>query len=416
MRKTIKQLKEYYCDSFAHTSQLDAIKAKTGFFDGAQKSAPKKAFWLKPAFIVPTMSLVVAIPLLSVFVVAPALKPNAIPQMEKRLGKSVITMNTNPSISLTLDDKGVVNAVYGENNDGKIILLGESILNKPYEEAIAKIIDVEKECGYLVNNSSYDIKVYSESSINENELSSSVATYFGKSEINITCQVEQSDNYETLKENIYSSETELSTFDDYYQYLYDYYQENEESLTKDYEAFNEMYNYYASQIASIKVALKETTDSYVLKTMEIIETKFDNYFDSYFKNFIENDSPYQKYFAKLIDAKSDYLINQNLEQDTSAEEKLISQYLNNLDTLKKFITETLLKPRLDELTKQFQALSSYVTDENLNLDENKEEVKDNLQQMKEKFYEKQNYATCQKRFASYLKEVKTKTIKAIKGA
>lgn len=415
MRKTIKQLKEYYCDNFAHTSQLDAIKAKTGFFDVAQKPA-KKAFWLKPAFIVPTMSLAVAIPLLSVFVVAPALKPNAIPQMEKRLGKSVITMNTNPSISLTIDEKGTVNAVYGENNDGKIILLGENILNKPYEEAIAKIIDIEKECGYLVNDVSYDIKVYSESSVNENELSSSVATYFKKSEINITCQVEQSNNYETLKENLYSSETELSSFDDYYQYLYDYYQENEESLTKDYEAFNEMYNSYASQIASYKAALKETTDSYVLKTMEIIETKFDDYFNSYFKNFIENDSPYQKYFAKLVDAKSDYLINQSLEQDNSVEEKLINTYLNNLETLKNFITETLLKPRLDELTKQFQTLSSYVTDENINIDENMEEVNDNLQQMKEKFYEKQNYTNCQKRFASYLKEVKTKTIKAIKGA
>ncbi len=416
MRKTIKQLKEYYCDSFTHTSQLDAIKAKTGFFDSETKPASKKAFWLKPAFIVPSMGLAVAIPLLSVFVVAPALKPNAIPQMEKRLGKSMITMNTNPSISLTLDEKGVVNAVYGENNEGKIVLLGESIVNKPYEEAIAKIIDVEKECGYLVNNAAYDIKVYSESSIAESELASSVTTYFENSEINITCQVEQSSDYEVLKENLYSSEEELASFDDYYQYLYDYYQENEESLTKDYEAFNEMYNYYASQIASYKVALKGATDSYILTTMEIIETKFENYFDSYFKNFIENDSPYQKYFTQLIDAKSDYLINQNLEQDTSVEEKLISQYLNNLETLKKFITETLLKPRLDELAKQFQALSSYVTDENINLDKNKEDVKTNLQQMKEKFYEKQNYATCQKRFASYLKEVKTKTIKAIKGA
>lgn len=414
MRKTKKQLKKYYCDNFAHTSQLDAIKEKTGFFDVEEKSASKKNFWLRPSFYLPTISLIVAVPLVCLIFI-PQGKENTIPQMEKRLGKSVITMNANPSISFTLDEKGVVNAVYGENNDGKIVLLGESILNKPYEEAIAKVIDIERECGYLAN-STYEIKVYSDSSVLEDDFASSVDTYLKDNAIDSICKVTQSQDYVALKENLYSREKELTSFDEYYDYLYDYYQENEKSLTKDYEAFYEMYRDYSSQIASYQVALKDVSDPDVLENLKTLETRFDNYFDSYFNNFIETDSPYQKYFTKLIDAKSAYLVNQNLDQDTSVEEKLIAQCMNNLESYKKFITEQLLKPRLDDLSEQFHFLSTYVESENISLENKEEEIHHHVQQMEEAFYANKKYSTCQNKMENYLKEVKNKMIKAIKGA
>ncbi len=62
-----------------------------------------------------------------------------------------VTIDINPSIEITLDDKGVVVSVYGANEDGQILLYGEAdtLVGMSYEDAVACITDLAVEFGYL---------------------------------------------------------------------------------------------------------------------------------------------------------------------------------------------------------------------------------------------------------------------------
>lgn len=66
---------------------------------------------------------------------------------------SIVTMEVNPSISFSVNDKNIVTAVSGENNEGKMIILEESFKGLPLEEAIEKAITIENDTGYIVSGS-----------------------------------------------------------------------------------------------------------------------------------------------------------------------------------------------------------------------------------------------------------------------
>ena len=64
---------------------------------------------------------------------------------------ALVTVSINPSIELSLDENGLVAGVYGANEDGQILLYGETdnILNKSYEDAIAYVTNLSVRLGYL---------------------------------------------------------------------------------------------------------------------------------------------------------------------------------------------------------------------------------------------------------------------------
>ena len=64
--------------------------------------------------------------------------------------QSYVSLDINPGISLTVDAEGRVVSVYGENEDGQVLLYEESgIVGADVEAAIAKIVDLAVEHGYL---------------------------------------------------------------------------------------------------------------------------------------------------------------------------------------------------------------------------------------------------------------------------
>ena len=64
---------------------------------------------------------------------------------------ALVTVSINPSIEISVDKDGLVAGVYGANEDGQILLYGETdnILNKSYEDAIAYLTDLSVKLGYL---------------------------------------------------------------------------------------------------------------------------------------------------------------------------------------------------------------------------------------------------------------------------
>ena len=63
---------------------------------------------------------------------------------------SRVTVDINPSIELIVDDENKVVSVTALNDDGNIIIVGESIVGKTAEEAVSLIVSVATDTGYLV--------------------------------------------------------------------------------------------------------------------------------------------------------------------------------------------------------------------------------------------------------------------------
>lgn len=75
--------------------------------------------------------------------------PPTTPQVEEAC--SFVSLDINPEISLTIDENELVVSVYGENEDGQVLLYEESanIVGKDIESAIDKIVSLAIEYGYL---------------------------------------------------------------------------------------------------------------------------------------------------------------------------------------------------------------------------------------------------------------------------
>jgi len=68
---------------------------------------------------------------------------------------AMVTVDINPSIELTVDEKGVVLSVYGANQDGQVLLYDETDLEGlTVERAVEKITELAKRYGYLTQENS----------------------------------------------------------------------------------------------------------------------------------------------------------------------------------------------------------------------------------------------------------------------
>ena len=66
---------------------------------------------------------------------------------------SYVTIETNPAVEFVCDEKGIVVAVNGLNDDGKLLILDEELTNKSIEEASTVIIELTAEMGFTVSGS-----------------------------------------------------------------------------------------------------------------------------------------------------------------------------------------------------------------------------------------------------------------------
>lgn len=64
---------------------------------------------------------------------------------------SVVSMDINPGIELVVNDKDVVVSVYGTNQDGQVLLYGETdnLIGSSFADAVDKITQAAVELGYL---------------------------------------------------------------------------------------------------------------------------------------------------------------------------------------------------------------------------------------------------------------------------
>ena len=61
-----------------------------------------------------------------------------------------MTVDINPSVEFMVDDQNKVISVTALNDDGGILIVGEAFLGKTPEEAVALMVTLATETGYLV--------------------------------------------------------------------------------------------------------------------------------------------------------------------------------------------------------------------------------------------------------------------------
>lgn len=158
MSKIEKDIRKYINNNLDHTDQYEKIASLANVQKRKEEKRVNimKKSWLK--FVVPC-----AIALVLVLAAVIIIGANNGKKQEGKAPAAVIQMDVNPSISFVVDENQVVLSVYGENDEGKMIVSGEEFVGLALDKAIEKVIEIETKTGYLVKNAENQIKFVIES-------------------------------------------------------------------------------------------------------------------------------------------------------------------------------------------------------------------------------------------------------------
>lgn len=361
MSKIEKQIKKYYLDSFKHASQLNNIKSRADLNE-------KTTFNFTKVF---KFGMGLSIGFASIFgaiVIANSLKTsndNIIP-MTQRIEKAVIQINNGPDVTFTVNENGVVDSIYGNDDDGKLLIYGLDLLNKPYEDVIKTIIDEEIACGYLLKEEKYkkynnlSFKVYDDNSnIDEGEFAQSINSYLTKKSISLNDEIEV--EVEEEYESVYPFDgVNFDSFNEFYEELKKYYLDQGDAVSDIVEEFDLLMYYYSSRLAYFETLL-EGSDEKVKELINNLSVGINNYLKGFYDLFIGVDSSYQNLYKDLLNEKVNLLINRVDEDfDYDAETSKVEKKIASLESFKEFFMEEGLKPKLDKLNKGLNAILEYI--------------------------------------------------------
>ena len=367
MSKIEKQIKKYYLDSFKHASQLNNIKSRANFTDEPRFNF-SKILKLGMGLSLSAASILGAIIITSSINES----ENHIAPMTQRIEKAVVQINTSPTVLFTVDDKGIVDSIYGKDDDGKLLVYGMDVLNQSYEEVIKKIIDEEVACGYLLkdeknkkyNNLSFTI--YDDNSnIDANEFALTIQNYLTKKSVVLNEEVEV--EVEEDFDKVYPYEgKDFDSFDSFYEELKEYYLAQGDAVSEIVEEFDAIVYYYSSRLAYYETLFLE--NEIVDEIIDVLAVRINNYIEGYYNLFIGENSSYQEQYKVLMDEKMNLLINRTEEDfNYDAEIKKIDKKISSLETLKAFFMDSGLKPKLEKINKELSLINEYLT--NFNFDE-----------------------------------------------
>lgn len=454
MKRVKNRITAYINEKLKHEDQFDSIKNRLNL----QKNNYKEKYnFMKSSqvlkIVFPVIILVVAV------VVGVILVRNPNPQMEKQ-AVAVIQMDVNPSVSFVIDEDEVVISIYGENDEGKMIIINEEIVGLKLSEAIEKIIEIESETGYLlkgkVDEAENKITVTIESF--KDQIAEEVQMNIS-STINKVCEaLKIQENLEivksTTKEHLIKrvkeldptiTEEQISQMTN--QQLVSYISGCQlEKINIPTEEIENLYNKIKTQ--ELQLVEQKTTKTVIDgldSTYQFLIENYDKLYqgliiaqdavnEAYVKNFIDEESSYQKALITYQNNKLEVLKLENeISQMEDSVEKTIQQQilvakklaldsqLKSLDLVKQIADKAIellnqaINIALDQLTKFYAELPDEIktkVNESLsNLEEKVNETKENLfKQFEEKYGDiiKQAYENSKKYKESLIEQLKKK--------
>lgn len=195
MKKIKNTIKAYINKNLEHTDQFESISSRLNLHK-TQKKENYNYMKLSKAlkFVVP----ILLIAIIAIVVVVSTQKPTI---EEPKDPVAVVQMDVNPSISLVVDEKNKVLSVYGENDEGKIIINDEEIVGLKLNIAIEKIIKIEVETGYLVKGNDESNKITISIEAETGEIANAIKTNVETNIQNICDELKINEKLEVVKNN-----------------------------------------------------------------------------------------------------------------------------------------------------------------------------------------------------------------------
>lgn len=265
---------------------------------------------------------------------------------------ALVSVDVNPSVELVVDKNNKVMSVRGDNDEGKMIVYEEDLVDKDLKEALEIIIKVENESGYLLNGNvtvdQNNIKI-SISSDKEayDQLVNDVKSYISDAceKFNITSTIKEINKYtrSELEEYVLKQDPSLKkedvqnmSMEQLLKYIAAYQLERS-------SIYSEQLEYYYNQAKNSKINLTEneviknslssfsslvykaTIEAYNLayNTISSFYTELD---EAIYDNLVSEESPYQKAYKKVIEAKNEVIVLKN-KINESGEDGLITETL-----------------------------------------------------------------------------------------
>lgn len=227
---------------------------------------------------------------------------------------SVIQIDVNPSISLVVNDNDVVLSVYGQNDDGKLVLSGEELVGLKLDVVIEKIIDLEVQTGYIQEGEDRNINITVQAEQGEyltnleNKIKDTLNLACEKYDINETLEVVK----ETSKENLINRATQLDptlnkeelqekSYEDLLKIIAGCHIEKFSIPTEEIE---KMYNDYKMQ--QIEIADRQATKDIINSLDSAYANIKDAYIVIYEKLNVQTEYLDQIIFDYFISQESDY--------------------------------------------------------------------------------------------------------------
>ena len=355
MNKTEKQFKEYMEKNIHVKDTYDVIAKKISFNEEEERT-----FMKNKKIIGPVLCCVGALAVVGVVGIA----TKGFGLFKEKEAKSMVTIDTNPSIELVVDEKDKVVSVRGANDDGKLVLYGEKVVGKDVEKAVEIIIQAEIDTGYIVANAQiganqFSLTVSSDTTVESSELINSIQNKVKEvcENNNIAIALEESkalarSELEKLaleldptltEERVKEMETsqllavvklyQLETVELYNSKLEELYT-NVKEFKFDYmsqESTLEAMKTIDGAIANLAITAYETAVNLLKSAQESVET-------ARYNLLVKEDSVYQQQVALVKNKKQEVLALKNevakLEDgaEKTNKEALLTIALNNLDS------------------------------------------------------------------------------------
>ena len=146
MSKLKKQLRAYFDENLSHTDQYNTIATKANLQSTKKE---KNLFMSKKLLLRIVLPCFLGLALIATIVVVGITRKKVEDPVDSTPA-AVIQMDVNPSLSLVVDNNNVVISVYGENDEGKMIVCDMNLVGLSVDVAIEKIITEEVNTGYLI--------------------------------------------------------------------------------------------------------------------------------------------------------------------------------------------------------------------------------------------------------------------------
>lgn len=269
--------------------------------------------------------------------------------------KALVSIDLNPSIELVIDADDNVISVSGMNDEGKLVVAGEKILNKSLEEALDIIVRVESDTGYLFSGSvkagdnDFKISVSADKQQIINTVLRKVSSKIGSvcDDLNIVENIQRIQKYSkaTLQDRIVALDPSLEGVIEDLSY--------EELLKKLSGHFLETKNLFSHQLENLYIeaknynisfAEKEGTQNFISginSAYQFLVDAYSGFVDSLSKSgqeleearynlFVNPESLYQKSLVEVNEAKTQLHL---LKQEVATLEEGITKGLKEAEVV-----------------------------------------------------------------------------------